>query len=152
MLAMLPAAIGAASVTALLVGVGVVFRYVLKLQADRFTAIRHDNVDDAKDELIETLQSNQNALMERVEILEDKAKTLDKKLADSNATSEELRSKLADTLQRYDELSKYAAPEAVRMFCDLFTNWAEAHDHHVLDGLAALARIEQGLAAKSGQE
>lgn len=136
------APIWAAFATSVLALLGFIIRYILRLQSDYMTRVRDDNVDDAKDELIDTLQANHEALSSRVELLERKAEGLDRALTEAYASAEDLRGKLADTLERYNELQKYAAPEAVKTLTAMVDAFAHTTNALLVDVLERLTAIE----------
>lgn len=140
--AAISAPVGAAIVTAMLFVAGFVLRYVLRLQSERMTTVKHEHVDNAKDELIDTLQANHEALSDRVELLEGKAKSLDQKLAAADAEAESLRLKLADMLADYRELQKYAAPEAVKTLMAMLDTFSHTTNALLADVLERLTDVE----------
>jgi SMC interacting uncharacterized protein involved in chromosome segregation len=93
-----------------LVGAGIVFagRTIYRYMRKAAAMPVQDAVDDAKDELITTLERNHAALVTRVE-------TLEVRLAESETRADELEQELTAKASEFEALKQYAAPDGFRL-------------------------------------
>lgn len=127
----IPDALILAAVPILAASGGWVIRYVLTLQKTALGVVNTDAVDDAKDDLIATLEANHKALEQRVELLED---TLSKEKARADRLEADLRVKTAE----FEALRPYAAPEGFALLETSVTSSARLMENV----LARLTSIE----------